>query len=296
MENLELPECRTSSLHMCAPVRPCSLHKAAASLLHRHQRAPVPPLAEGEVRNRIDCCQRGGVTSAGCAARIDPARCGQGERGGDVRTDVVAPHPQSTSTCSSTGMRQRPTRISGELGAPGCRPRPRCRAGGAGRGRAGGAGRAPSTPGCPPGAGSGWRSRGGTRLWMSQALGRFGSHCSSAATVVWNRSLVMVCPIVWPHLPWAVAARSLPAIRSARRWVESGQSMVGSKVRQPWAGCGGLGWIGPASVVAVPAARAGNASERGRSADRSDRSHCPITGGDGNDGRQRRRPSCPRPV
>lgn len=122
---------------------------------------------------------------------------------------------------------------------------------------------------------AGWRSRGGPRLWMSQALGRFGSDCSSAATMVWSRSLVMACPILWP-LPWAVAALSLPAIRSARRRVESGRSMVGSKVRQPWAGCGGLGWIGPASVVAVPAARAGNASEPGRSADRSDRSHCPI--------------------
>lgn len=68
----------------------------------------------------------------------------------------------STSTGSSTGMRQWPTRIPGELGAPGCRPRTRYRAGGAGRGRAGGAGREPSTPGCPPGAGSGVEIAGRT--------------------------------------------------------------------------------------------------------------------------------------
>ncbi len=191
---LGLPGCSTSSLHMCAPVCPCSLHKSAASLLHRHQRARVSAVAEGEARNRT-CPMRPGRARWRCAN----GRC-------------RAPPRSSTSTCSSTGMRQRPTRISGELGAPGCRPRPRCRAGGAGPGRAGGAGRAPSTPGCSPGAGSGWRSRGGTRLWMSQALGRFGSHCSSAATVVRNRSLVMVCPMVWLQCPGRVAARCLQTL------------------------------------------------------------------------------------
>ena len=119
------------------------------------------PSVHAVCTNRLRRCFTG-ISALACqpwprARRgIGPARCGQGERGGDVRTDVVAPPPRSsTSTCSSTGMRQRPTRISGELGAPGCRPRPRCRAGGAGPGRAGGAGRAPSTPGCSPGAGSG---------------------------------------------------------------------------------------------------------------------------------------------